>query len=257
MTVEAAKMSVSSKYSSFWYNCDWYMAQRQLRIPALIPEFSPLCIDDYAPRQWYIYSVFTWAAEALVGINVWAVWQKDQRLTISMPPTFAVLSVVSFVYMGIWLDSFELANPSSPLVHGCIVTSTSDNVNKPIIMVMIWISHDTASRDVHSSIDKSGSNSTFIKMVYNRGILYYVYLFGLHLASLLLLYYGPSADLFQTITLPSRILQMAVTTRLVLHTRQEASKHVVLFSDSTNEEIRFGVNWSGGNPAARRALLFS
>ncbi|KIL59502.1 hypothetical protein M378DRAFT_169149 [Amanita muscaria Koide BX008] len=88
----------------------------------------------------YIYSVFTWAAEALVGINVWAVWQKDQRLTISMPIAFAAFCVVSFVYMGIWLDSFELANPSSPLVHGCIVTSTSDNVNKPIIMVMIWIS---------------------------------------------------------------------------------------------------------------------
>ncbi|KIL59504.1 hypothetical protein M378DRAFT_169151, partial [Amanita muscaria Koide BX008] len=25
MTVEAEKILVSSKYSSFWYNCDWYM----------------------------------------------------------------------------------------------------------------------------------------------------------------------------------------------------------------------------------------
>ncbi|KAM6489270.1 hypothetical protein JOM56_015171 [Amanita muscaria] len=134
----------------------------------------------------YLYNVFTWASEALVGISVWAIWQKDRRLTISMPLIFVVLSVVSFVYLGIWLDTFKLANPPSPLVRGCFVTSTSNDLNKPIIMVMIWIALTFVLITVSAIRSyKSGNNSTLIKMVYRQGMLYYVYLFGLHLFNLL------------------------------------------------------------------------
>ncbi|KIL57960.1 hypothetical protein M378DRAFT_355865 [Amanita muscaria Koide BX008] len=140
----------------------------------------------------YLYNVFTWAAEALVGISVWAAWQKDRRLTISMPLAFVAFSLVSHIYLGIWLDSFKLADPPSPLVRGCFVTSTSNDLNKPIIMVMAWISLMFVLITVSAiRTYKDGSTSTFIQMFYTQGMLYYVYLFCLHLFNLLALYYGP------------------------------------------------------------------
>lgn len=183
------------------------------------------------------YCTSVWVGEAILGLKVWSVWLRDWRLTLAMPIAFAALSVPGMIGLFRYLKSvrFDASTPF-PRIVSCPIASENTDISWNMVGVTIWtflmfiLLLIPAIREYKSR----GSSSKFVKMVYREGMMYYFYFFIFSSGSLLVEYKGPPGAYVGIISFPARFFQVAALSRILLHTRQQASRRVIFLDVKEN-----------------------
>ncbi|PFH49126.1 hypothetical protein AMATHDRAFT_63698, partial [Amanita thiersii Skay4041] len=174
--------------------------------------------------QCIMYTVFCYLAEAILAFKVWAVWEKDRRLTYGLPIMFAILASASLINLSFFVKSLEFGVlPGHPL-RGCLLKKAANIISYSWICFMLC---DTALfvllllRGIKAY--RVDQNSGLIKTIYRDGILYYFYLAVFSILNLIIVYVLPS-DLVVVLASPFRVLHISLISRVVLHTRDQARR---------------------------------
>ncbi|KIL65185.1 hypothetical protein M378DRAFT_546138 [Amanita muscaria Koide BX008] len=117
----------------------------------------------------YIYSAFIvsslWVGEAALGIRVWAISGKKRCLTIALPIIFCALFITYLVFLLDYLGSMEYGQAPAPQLIRCFVTKANKSIDVTLACLPAWVASY-----------KCGGNTRFVRMVYQEGIIYYLYL---------------------------------------------------------------------------------
>ncbi|KAJ3552436.1 hypothetical protein NP233_g12885 [Leucocoprinus birnbaumii] len=143
-----------------------------------------VCNVTYKYQAW----VFV-VGSAVSELRTWAVWNKDGRLTFVLFGTLALTTAAEFYLVAKFLQSSSHEISPLPKLIGCYITSSNPNL---AICFAIFMGFDGCIlllmiiRGVAAF--KSGGNSRLLRVVYGDGIIYYVYIFGLSLVNVVIIY---------------------------------------------------------------------
>ncbi|KAJ7589035.1 hypothetical protein C8J56DRAFT_29663 [Mycena floridula] len=162
-------------------------------------------------------------SEVILTLRVYAVWSRNKRLSILLPLFYAICFLPSFVILGVFLKTLRYAAPIRPDV-GCIVSEGS------ALLFLCWIL--LAVYDLGILIlmltqgvrtYRLGGNLGLYNVVYRDGIIYYIYLFALSSINVVVVLTS-SRDLASLLASTARVVHALLTSRVVLHIRQQAGK---------------------------------
>ncbi|TFK32625.1 hypothetical protein BDQ12DRAFT_479687 [Crucibulum laeve] len=183
---------------------------------------GPACHRIYQASGW-MYIVGFATSELILTLRAWAVWNRDRRLSITLPMLYVGIWGSDCVIMAKFLASMKFGAPPHVDFLGCFVTKGSSilylcwvvlMVYEAIILILMIIPGIAAYR--------LGGDSALYKTVYRDGVLYYLCLFVLSLTNVIVIQILPSAyiNLFSSF---ERVIHSIVTSRVILHIRDHAS----------------------------------
>jgi len=185
------------------------------------------------------------ASEMLLTLRTWAVWGRNNRLSIILPILYALFWGSGFVILGIFLNSVTFGDPPYPGLKGCFLTHANEDKDLVFIWVIL-ILWDTLMLILilvpAIRAYRSGGNSALIKVVYRDGVVYYLYLFVHSLINIAVVKSLPPQ--YQNLLASThRVLHSMLASRVLLHIRALAGDNLV-WSDgptelSTNSDIKF------------------
>ncbi|KXN80908.1 hypothetical protein AN958_06855 [Leucoagaricus sp. SymC.cos] len=148
--------------------------------------------------------------EVVLTVRTWAVWNKDWRLTFGLFTTLALTTAAEFYLVSVYLKSSHHNESPIPSLIGCFITTSS---SKLAICFAIFMAFDGCmyfDPRMHGCDDsdhdlgilalmvirgiavlKSGGDSQLLRIVYGDGVIYYVYIFGLSLINVVIIYKLP------------------------------------------------------------------
>ncbi|KAF8980491.1 hypothetical protein BDQ17DRAFT_1438937 [Cyathus striatus] len=150
--------------------------------------------DESAIRCKLLYGVSTWllmigmaAAEAVLTIRTWAICGSRWWFGVALGACYIGVWVGAVIAVAGFLNSmtFVLQNSLLPILQGCLITSAKSN-----LLIIDWsllFAYDAVNMGLiavpayHSF--KQGSSS-FVRMVLRDGVIYYVYIFVVALANI-------------------------------------------------------------------------
>ncbi|KAF8999626.1 hypothetical protein BDQ17DRAFT_744982 [Cyathus striatus] len=191
-----------------------------------VPSLSPkACKSLYYAIIWLLVVGMT-AAEIILTLRVWAVWQKKKVITIVLTVYLigiTVPSLVLSVFIGRSL-TFDLQLDIGR-IGGCIVTG--GKVELEVATWILLLAYDTImmllmlppAYDAY----KRGGKSTLANVVIRDGIIYYVYLFVVSLVNIVVLL-KISPDYFSLLSVISRVIHSSLCCRVVLNIRERMGK---------------------------------
>ncbi|KJA25093.1 hypothetical protein HYPSUDRAFT_38053 [Hypholoma sublateritium FD-334 SS-4] len=160
------------------------------------------------------------AGEVIMTIRTWAVWQKNRTMMYILPIFYVVIWTGAFVAMGIFLTRLEFAPDPRNAYIGCYATGTSPIIFVPWVLLLFYDAVMFCLMAIPTyKLYRSGSSSRFIRIVHRDGVVYYLYLFVLSLANIIITLTFPS-DLILVFSLMSRIIHAVLACRVVLHIDQ-------------------------------------
>ncbi|KAF9467939.1 hypothetical protein BDZ94DRAFT_1248102 [Collybia nuda] len=161
------------------------------------------------------------AAEAIVGLRTYALWGNNRRILIILSISYTITFITSAVILITFLRSLRYGDPPLPTVGGCYQVDGSKVLfvdyallilMETLIMVLtIWVG---IKRFRHS-------HNHLITVLYRDGIFYFVYLFLVSAANVIVILAGPDefVDLFNSF---QRIMHSVLSARIMLHMREAA-----------------------------------
>jgi hypothetical protein len=162
------------------------------------------------------------ASEMLLTFRTWAVWKRNQRLSIILPILYVLVWGSGFVTLGIYLNSVTFGDPPYPGFEGCLLTHTSMNIIFLWVNIMIWDTLMLVLMLVPGiQAYRGGGNSALMKVVYRDGVIYYLYLFALSFVNILLAKILPIQYRHLLISV-ERVLHPIFASRVLLHIRAQA-----------------------------------
>jgi len=167
------------------------------------------------------------ASEMILALRTWAVWNRNQRLSVILPILYVLVWGSGVVAICSFLNSMIFSDPPYPGFKGCFLTYT----NKKIVFVWVQlISWDTLMLALMLvpgvRVYRSGGNSALMKAVYHDGVIYYLYLFVLSLINIFVVAILP-VQYQQLLSSMERVLHSMLTSRVVLHMRAQAGDNLV------------------------------
>jgi len=184
------------------------------------------------------------ASEMVLSLRTWAVWNRNQRLTIILPILYVLVWGSAFAVLGIYLNSVEFGDPPFSGFQGCILEHANIVIVFLWVQVMIW---DTLMLVLmlipgFRAYRYRGVNSALMKAVYRDGVVYYLFLFALSFLNILLIIILPLPYRHLLMT-PERVLHSTFASRVVLHIRAQAENNIIspdgLTELNTNQQIVF------------------
>ncbi|KIL67225.1 hypothetical protein M378DRAFT_159622 [Amanita muscaria Koide BX008] len=183
----------------------------------------------------YLFDICVWTGEGLLGLRVWALYGKDQRLTVVLLAIFIGLTTTSVVSLGYFDNSVKYAPSPAPEIISCLVIQANRDIIQTVACAMAWVALMIILFMISAyRAYKSGGNSRFLRMIYREGIIYYALTLILHLGNLLAFYTAP-VFISPMLTNPTRLLHVAFTCRILLNTRRQADRSVIMMNGSTEE----------------------
>lgn len=196
-------------------------------------------------RCHYVYLISGWTflasmaiSEIILSFRVWVIWQRSKVLAVALPVFFLACWVPTIFFEDLVLNSIAFGDaPYSPH-SGCFITGGKGItyicwifllVYESGLLMLILISALRHERDPTLSTSLSG-------VVYRDGILYYIYLFVLSLANVVIIVLLPG-EMGELLSCLERISYSLLTSRVVLHIRRHAQKTVHCADLSTDVAI--------------------
>lgn len=189
-----------------------------------------------------IYSIASWStcfgievSEAILVVRTYALSGNSRNILIYLLIQFVVISTAVLVILVIFLRSLRYGTPPLPTVMGCYPTEGSKilfadfvllMLNETAIMILtLWIG---IKRYRHS-------RNPLIVTLYRDGIFYFIYLFLISAANIVVLVVGPP-ELIDLVDTFQRVMHSILSTRILLHVRNTGrDREVVAISN-----LRFG-----------------
>lgn len=187
-------------------------------------QFSPVhtsrqCEIAYQYSAW-MFVVGMTIAELLLTIRTWAVWEKDIRLGVALSILYAGFLVAEYVAVGLYLKS--LTHEVSPLQP--LVTCFVSNMNR--LLSICWIVLMAYDAVIFTLIAiqairtfRLWGNVPLLRVIYQDGIIYFAYLFGLSFLNAIIILKLP-LEYVNLLSLMERIAHALLTCRIILHIRE-------------------------------------
>ncbi|GJE93506.1 hypothetical protein PsYK624_096650 [Phanerochaete sordida] len=187
------------------------------------------CQFVYESTGWLLLSGI-FIAEVILMIRTWAVYQQRRAIAIGLAIWTIVTWVPNMASLGIFLKSLrygpvpqaERDVPGS----GCFVVSDSPIVFVCWALLMIFeagILGMMIYKGTKSYRIGRDSSSVIFKTVFRDGTVFYLYLFVLSTANVIVIVTAP-ADLANLLSLPERMIHAILTARIILNLREIGSK---------------------------------
>lgn len=159
------------------------------------------------------------ASEMLLTYRTWAVWNRNQRLSIILPILYALVWGSGFVVLSIFLKSITFGDPPYPGFKSCFLMHSNKDLVFLWALLIIWDTLMMILMLVPAfRAYRSGGNSTLIKVVYRDGVIYYLYLFVLSSTNVVVVKSLPTQHQ-HLLTSMERMLHSILTSRILLHIR--------------------------------------
>ncbi|KIM44057.1 hypothetical protein M413DRAFT_443118 [Hebeloma cylindrosporum] len=165
------------------------------------------------------------ASEMILTIRTWAVWNRNRRLSIILPILYALVWGSCFFFLSKFLNSLRSSDPPYPGFKGCFVTHASKDLNFLWVLLAVWntmvlmLMLIPAVRTYRSG----GENGRLFKTVYRDGLIYYLYLFALALANVIVIATLPS-QFQEPLTVMERVIHSMLASRVLLEIRAQAGE---------------------------------
>ncbi|EJD35179.1 hypothetical protein AURDEDRAFT_175757 [Auricularia subglabra TFB-10046 SS5] len=160
------------------------------------------------------------AAEMILVLRTWAIW-GGQRLLLAILTTVLSVGAGACCYVAkiyISRTHFISADTISPHLRGCFVTASTNMIAGPWIALTAFDFAILVLTMIKGVQHFRNGSSGIIVSLYRDGLLYFIYLFTISLANILVLYLAPAE---YTILLAElqRVLYAMLSCRIVLHLR--------------------------------------
>ncbi|PFH47304.1 hypothetical protein AMATHDRAFT_6910 [Amanita thiersii Skay4041] len=153
-------------------------------------------------------------AEVILTIRTWALWGKDWRLSVILPIFFCGCFVPVFILLNVFLNSLTFTPLPIPGTVGCFVTGAN-----PILSVCY-----------------------ILLMVYETGILFLMVIRGLAAYK-----QGGDSKLARVVYRDERVLHSVLTSRVILHIREQARSMTLYKDGRLNESVLGSAQQQIGN----------
>ncbi|KAJ7583213.1 hypothetical protein C8J56DRAFT_1028249 [Mycena floridula] len=194
---------------------------------------SPKFCQVVFPLRAAMYIVGIAVSEVILTLRVWAVWHRDKRLTIGLPIFYGVTWISSFVSLAVFLSTLTYAPPVRFDV-GCVV---SDGNSVVFLCWIVLLAYDAGILCLMAikayQAYKSSGDSGLYNVIYRDGIIYYVYLFILSATNIVVILTF-SRDLASLLAGLERVIHASLTSRVVLHIREQAGRDVIYSKGPAN-----------------------
>ncbi|KAK0227440.1 hypothetical protein EDD85DRAFT_853735 [Armillaria nabsnona] len=165
-------------------------------------------------------------SEVILTARVWAVWERNKKLTIGLPVFFLLCWAPNFAMMGVFLQSMKFGPAPLPGL-GCFVTR-SDNV-----LYLCWtflMIYDAGMLLLMLIAGvrayKTGGDSALFNVVFRDGVMYYAYLFVISVINVAMILSLPS-DLVHLLSSVERVIHALLTSRVVLDIRAQGKSTAI------------------------------
>ncbi|KIP07404.1 hypothetical protein PHLGIDRAFT_423189 [Phlebiopsis gigantea 11061_1 CR5-6] len=135
-----------------------------------------------------------WIAEIILIIRTWAIWGRNHYIGGTLFTLLCGLWIVSAVYLNQFLHSFTfvLAKNISPILTGCVITSSGDQLWISFVILMIFESIILTLTAIKGIQQFRRSSSPLVTSLYRDGMIFYVYLFGISVINVSVLLAAPA-----------------------------------------------------------------
>ncbi|KAF8996815.1 hypothetical protein BDQ17DRAFT_1544610 [Cyathus striatus] len=177
------------------------------------------CLHIFRATTWFVMVGLS-IAEVIFTLRTWVMCGKKKWLTFSLPVFFVVSWTSNYYLAGKATDTVTF-NYQPHMPRGCLVTGGD--------MTLIWTNwtllfvYDFANLALMLipaiQIFKQKGKSRMTRAIFTDGIIYYIYLFIVSLANLIVVV-ALSPDYFDIILAIGRIIHSILACRVVLHARE-------------------------------------
>ncbi|KAF8638630.1 hypothetical protein AX17_002055 [Amanita inopinata Kibby_2008] len=171
-------------------------------------------------------------SEIILTLRIWAIWARSKYLGVGLIVFYLGVWTFAAVNMEEFLKTVRFEAVQLSVGSACVVTAASKRLIVNWIMLMV---HDGVTGTLMAIqayyTFKYGGRSQLLWMIYRDGLVYYMYLLGIAVISVILILHLPPALLRVTVS-PSHVIHTSLTARVVLHAREQANKQEIHESTS-------------------------
>ncbi|KZV86298.1 hypothetical protein EXIGLDRAFT_750161 [Exidia glandulosa HHB12029] len=181
------------------------------------------------------FTYFSWStvwgigvAEMILMLRTWALWNRKQSILIGLVTLFcAIWAPISYIISVVNAKTTFVASSSfSPALSGCFVTGSTSLISVAWILLTCFDFVILGLTIIKGLEHFKHQSSTLLSSLYRDGLLYFVYLFSIALANVIVLYTTPPEF---TILLNNfqRVLHAMLSCRIILQLRALAVRSEV------------------------------
>ncbi|CAA7263577.1 unnamed protein product [Cyclocybe aegerita] len=127
------------------------------------------------------------SSEMILTLRAWAVWNRNKALSIFLPIAFAACWIPQIILTVRFVNSLGFIDAPSPFL-GCFIVKANDDIVFNWALFMLWDSLVLILMIIPAlKAYHFRGHSALYSTVYAEGIMYYVYLFFLSLANIILI----------------------------------------------------------------------
>ncbi|KAJ8094624.1 hypothetical protein PM082_010630 [Marasmius tenuissimus] len=227
-----------------------YMPFIDTVILVLYNDFTPGLSDRFCRISYAIsgcmFVIGIGITEVLLTLRLWAVWQKNRRLTFALPILFVSCWATILAMMGVFLSSMTFGPPILPHL-GCHVTGGSPILFVCWVLVMLY-NGATMALMIVSAVSLYGSRRSpdpastgingLVYVVHRDGVVYYVILFSLALANVITIVILPS-ELLSILSSFERVMHSMLTSRVIHNIKGYSVSHLRSRSGRSRHESQY------------------
>ncbi|KAF9448153.1 hypothetical protein P691DRAFT_775626 [Macrolepiota fuliginosa MF-IS2] len=217
-----------------------------ITLPVLLyHEFPGVALSKSACKQLHDYGAYAFVvgacfSEMLLTIRTWAIWGKGRGLTYALFGTFTLMWIAVFILMGFYIKFSKHDVSPAPQLVGCVLLSAGLYLALCFVLLVLYDAVTLVLMMMRGmSAFRSGRNSELFRVVYRDGIIYYVYLFGLSLLNIIVIFKLPRKYVTLLVTITG-IVHSVLACRVILHIREQAynqKKSSVRIENGENVEL--------------------
>ncbi|KAL5480477.1 hypothetical protein ACEPAI_1747 [Sanghuangporus weigelae] len=214
----------------------------------LKPHMSPKdCDFVYKSTGWLLLTGIL-IAEIILMLRTWAVYEQRRAIAIGLVIWTILTWVPNMVSLGIFLDSLRYGPlPITVPGSGCHVVSGSPIVFVSWALLMIFEAAILILMIIKSVKNYRNHRNSFVfKAVFRDGSIFYLYLFVLSMANVIVILTS-SADLINLLSVIERVIHSVLTARIILNlrklgTRRQLGLSTFSFGVGPGAEMEFAHN---------------
>ncbi|PFH47819.1 hypothetical protein AMATHDRAFT_50011 [Amanita thiersii Skay4041] len=177
-------------------------------------------------------------SQAILAIRLWAIWGRTRGMGICLSIAFVIYLGVGYAFLELFVESvqFRLDPFEDKSLRGCVTIAAN-----AIYCVVTWIDLLVFETFLTGILlirgfraYKDGGNTGLFNVVFRDGLILYLYASGVTIVSLILVISLPPGLVLVTL-FPVRAIHVAITSRILLRTREQGDKRTHIFDENGHE----------------------
>ncbi|PFH47032.1 hypothetical protein AMATHDRAFT_43207 [Amanita thiersii Skay4041] len=181
----------------------------------------------------YLFVIGTAFGEAILGLRVWAVWNRNRTVGFGLLLLFLGISAGGLISIACVMRSLKVLDisafppnfPGPGGITGCFTTELNNAQLGAWVCLLVW---DTAvfvllliqGLRIHKS-HFGTTHSKLFRVIFWDGVMYFLYMFALSVVNLIAIYSLPKPDYSELLATILRVIHVSLTSRVVFRTRAQ------------------------------------